>query len=70
MRLTLNLCGWTWDWSIEPTASDDQADDGSALNGGTLASYPIGYNAWPVPEEIPIQPHVPAWDEPDDRGQR
>ena len=38
MRLTLHALGWTLDWSLEPTAADDQATETSSLDGGTTAS--------------------------------
>lgn len=47
MRLTFELLGWTLDWSLTPTSSDDDA--ASALNGGTLASTPVagpGHIPW------------------------
>lgn len=68
MRVTVCLLGFELDLTLGPATTDD-SDDGSALNGGTLASTPISFvTSWPVPEEIPIQPHTPAWDEPEERG--
>ena len=67
MRVTLVLLGWTFDWSLEPTAAEAE-DESNSLDGGTTASYPVGFTHWPVPEEVPYQPHTPAWDEPEEVG--
>ena len=61
MRLTLALLGWTWDWSLEPTTPEAEAH---SLDGGLLASTPVGFTAaYPVPEEVPLPQRVPPWDD-------
>ena len=65
MRLTLTLLGHTLDLSLEAAGTDD-CDHGSSLDGGTTASYPVGFSPWPVPEEISAPQHCPSWDEPED----
>jgi hypothetical protein len=61
MRLTLELLGWTFDWSLAQTteAEDDAA---SALNGGTLAAYPVGFTAaFEMPDEMPLPMRNNGW---------
>lgn len=62
MRVTIAVLGWTFDWSIEPTAAETE---GNSLDGGTTASYgPIGFTAsWPTVEEVPMPQRTPAWDD-------
>jgi hypothetical protein len=45
MRVTVALLGWTFDVSLSPDAAEEATDEGSALNGGTLAAYPMGFTA-------------------------
>lgn len=57
--------GWELDLSFGTATTED--DPAAALNGGTLASTPVGFTAaYQVPEEVPYQPHTPAWDEPEE----
>lgn len=67
MRLHLSALGLALDVSFgvaEVEAEDE--DYGSALNGGTLASQPVGfYAAHEIPEEVAAPQHCPSWDEPD-----
>lgn len=68
VRLTLQLAGWTFDWSIEPTAAEaeDEPDPAAALNGGTTGGYYVGFAAHVAPEEVTAPAHCPSWDEPDE----
>ncbi len=40
MRLTIAVLGWTLDWTLEPTATEQP--ETSSLDGGTTASYETG----------------------------
>lgn len=63
MRVTASLLGWTMDWSLSPDAAED-TDEGAALNGGTLAAYPVGFtHAMAIPEEVVMPQRTPAWDD-------
>lgn len=66
MRLTLSLLGHTLDLGLEADTREcvHNCDHGSSLDGGTTASYPVGFSPWPVPEEIEAPQHCPSWDEP------
>ena len=69
MRLTLWLLG-TEVFAVElgQPADDEPAAMDATTDRGYFTSTPISFTSWPVPEEIPIQPHTPAWDEPLERG--
>lgn len=59
-RLTLALLGWTFDWSIEPTA-DEAEDDGGRDLGYTTAN-PVGFvPAFEVPDFVPGADRNNGW---------
>lgn len=67
MRLTLAAFGLELDvtFGVASVAEDDPA---AALNGGTLASTPMGFvPRMEIPEQVPAPQHCPSWDEPSER---
>lgn len=65
-RLTIALLGWTFDWSIEPTAAEAEDDGGSSLNGGTTGAYPVGFTAtFEIPEEVAVPMRCNGWPDED-----
>lgn len=66
MRLTIALLGFELDLTFGPATTASEDDPAAALNGGTLAAYPMGFTHWPVPEEIAAPQHCPSWDEPEE----
>jgi hypothetical protein len=64
VRLTIALLGWSFDLSMEPTASDDDPQ----RDLGTTGHYPVGFVArHDVPEEVSYPQRTPAWDDEDRR---
>lgn len=57
MRLTLAILGWTFDWSIEPTAEAEDEVDGS---GYTASSF-VGFTPFEVPDEMPLPSRNNGW---------
>lgn len=51
MRLTLTLCGFELDITLGRETSDEP---GCSLDGGTTASYPVGF----------VRSILPDWDDP------
>lgn len=45
MRLTIVVLGWTFDWTAEPTATDEPEDTARDLSGGSTGSTPMGFTA-------------------------
>lgn len=61
MRLTIAALGWTFDWSIEPTAEAEAEDDGGRDLGYTTAT-PVGYfAALEVPDFVPGVDRSNGW---------
>lgn len=59
MRVTLALLGWTWDWSLEPTATDSET---CSLDGGTTGGQYVGFTAsHDVPADLPWVERDNGW---------
>lgn len=65
MRVTIAALGFELDLTFGPVTVEEEAP----IIGGETGTTWLGFTArHDVPEEVPYQPHTPAWDEPDDRG--
>lgn len=59
-RVTIALLGWTFDWSIEPTAAEVE-DDGPrdlGYTNGTFLSFTSGHD---IPEEAAVPMRCNGW---------
>jgi hypothetical protein len=62
MRLTLALLGWELDLSLAPSDAPTPVPDGASLDGGTTASYPVGFTAaYDVPADLPWVERNNGW---------
>ena len=63
MRLTFAALGWTFDWSLEPTAEAEDADE-PGRDLGYLSGTFVGFAPHVQGEDVALPQRVPAWDEP------
>jgi hypothetical protein len=66
-RVTINLLGWTFDWSIEPTAAEAEAEDAGNDSGYTAASF-VGFAPFEVPDEMPLPMRNNGWGDEGNRA--